>query len=94
MRDPLRGLGLLLVALGFFAVGADLYWSWKAHAWSMQPISFYLDLIEPDWTTHVRLWSFASSLRTAQIVNTALGWPVWGPAFAAGGVLMVLTGRR
>ena len=49
MRGLLRSLAWGLVALGFLSIGADAYWSWKAHAWAFRPIGFYLDLIHAGW---------------------------------------------
>lgn len=94
MSDLFRGIGWLLVALGWFALGADAYWSWKAEGWTYQPIAFYLDLISPIWAASIRIWSFGVSMKFAGFVNAALGWPVWAPAFVLGTILMLATRPR
>lgn len=87
----MRGVAWLFVALGFLAVGADAYWSWKAHDWAYRPIAFYLDLANPDWLTAFRAELAGWSEKTARFAARVLTWPVWGPAFAIGFLLALLT---
>lgn len=91
MRPALRALAWVLVALGFLAVGADAYWSWKAHSWAFGPIAFYLDLIDPHWTAAIAEGAAEWSPRAARVAARALAWPVWGPAFVIGFGLSFLT---
>ena len=94
MAGLFRGLGWILVALGWFALGADAYWCWKAQAWTFQPISFYLDLANPLWAAGVRIWSFGAGGNWPRLINSAFGWPVWAPCFVLGYLLLGLLRRR
>ena len=94
MRGLLRSLAWGLVALGFLAVGADAYWSWKAHAWAFQPISFYVDLIHTDWTADIRAAAAHVSPGTGRVAARFLAFPVWGPGFVIGFGLAFLTQPR
>ncbi len=94
MREILNGIAWVFLAVGFIALGADAYWSWKAHAWAFQPIGFYLNLASADWLAHVRDWAVDRSAQTAEIVARGLTLPVWAPAFAIGVPLALLTRDR
>ena len=94
MRGLLYAIGLALTALGFLALGADIYWSWKAHLWAYESIGGYLDRIDPAWTGHLRDWADGRSAKTLVMADRVLGWPVWPPAFIIGGVLGLLARRR
>ena len=55
MHAVLRATAWAAVALGFFALGADVYWSWKAQGFAYRPIGFYLDLIDTRWAFDLRV---------------------------------------
>ncbi len=92
MRGFLRLLAWAFIALGWMAVGADLYWTWRDHAWTFRPIAFYLDLIDPLWARAVRDTAWDWSPHAGHVAARALGWPVWGPALAIGFLIALLTG--
>lgn len=92
MRGLLRAVAWAAVALGFFALGGDLYWSWKAHGFAFRPIGFYLDLIDPTWAFDVRVAAGRVSDGMAGAVGHMLSWPVWAPAFGIGIMLAVIVG--
>ena len=94
MRALFNGIAWIFLAVGFMALGADAYWSWKAHGWTFQPIGFYLDLGAADWLAHLRDWAADHSGKAARLLERALTWPVWAPAFAVGMPLAVLTRER
>lgn len=94
MRGFLNGIAWIFLAVGFIALGADAYWSWKAHAWTFQPIGFYLNLASADWLAHIRDWAVDRSVRTAALMAKGLALPVWAPAFAVGAPLGFLTRER
>jgi hypothetical protein len=94
MRGLVYGIGAALTALAFLALGADAYWSWKAHAWTFEPIGGWLDRIDPRWTTGLRGWAAERSAHSLRMAERLLGWPVWPPAFIAGGLLGLVTRRR
>lgn len=94
MREFLNGVAWIFLAIGFVALGADAYWSWKAHGAAFQPIGFYLDLAADDWLAHLRDWAADRSARTERLVARALELPVWAPAFAIGVPLGFLTRER
>ena len=97
MHAVLRATAWAAVALGFFALGADVYWSWKAQGFAYRPIGFYLDLIDTRWAFDLRVAATRVSDRAAGALAQMLTWPVWAPAFAIGIVLAVLAtpfGRR
>jgi hypothetical protein len=91
MRELLNGIAWIFLAIGFIALGADAYWTWKAHHFAFQPIGFYLDFGAGDWLAHVRDWAADRSERTARLMAKALALPVWAPAFAVGIPLGFLT---
>ena len=92
MRSLLRPIAWAFIALGWLAVGADAYWSWRDHGWSVRPIAFYLDLIDPDWARAARDAAFDWSAGAGRALARALTWPVWGPALAIGFLLALLAG--
>lgn len=94
MRALLNAVAWIFLAVGFVALGADAYWSWKAHGWAFQPLGFYLDLAASDWLAHLRDWAADRSAKTARLLEHALIWPVWAPAFAIGIPLGWLTRER
>lgn len=94
MRVALNAVAWIVLAVAFIALGADAYWSWKAEDWSFQPIGFYLRLIDAEWLAQLRDWSVDRSARTERLLNEALTWPVWGPAFAIGAPLAWFTRDR
>lgn len=94
MREVLNAAAWLFLATAFIALGADAYWTWKAHHFAYQPIGFYLDLAASDWLAHVRDWAADRSPRTARMVAEALTWPVWAPCFAIGVPLAFVTRPR
>ncbi len=94
MRGLLHATGWALTALGFLALGADAYWSWKVHAWAFESIGGYLDRIDPAWAADIRDWAAERSVRSLAMAHRMLGWPVWPPAFIAGGILGMLARPR
>lgn len=84
MRAALRGLGWALIALGFMAVGADLYWSAKAQAFSFESGAGYLARagLPP------QAWLAGAGDGLARAAMVALSWPVWPFAFFLGGLLL------
>lgn len=94
MREALNAVAWVFLAIAFIALGADAYWSWKARAWSFQPIGFYLDLAASDWLAHLRDWAADRADRWAHLLERALTWPVWAPAFALGAPLGWLSRER
>lgn len=79
-----RALGWFLLALAFFAVGADLYWSWKGAGWTYQPISYYLDRMDAGWLAEMRAAALRGSPKFLDAIERFIAWPVWGPAFVLG----------
>lgn len=94
MREALNAIAWIFLAVGFIALGADAYWTWKANGWAFQPIGFYLDLSASDWLAHVRDWAADRSARTARLLAELLALPVWAPSFALGIPLAWLTRER
>ncbi len=94
MRAFFNGIAWIFLAIGFVALGADAYWTWKADDWAFQPIGFYLRLADAEWLAHVRDWAADQSARTERLLNQALTWPVWAPAFAVGAPLAWFTRDR
>jgi len=94
MRAFLNGIAWIFLAIAFTALGADAYWSWKAHHLTYQPIGFYLNLAADDWLAHVRDWAADRSIKTERLIAKALEFPVWAPAFALGIPLGVFTRER
>lgn len=94
MRGLAYALGMALTALGLLALGADAYWSWKAGAWTFEPIGGWLDRLDPAWTEGLRNWAIEHSARTLKTTERVLSWPVWPPAFILGGLLSLVVQRR
>jgi len=94
MRALFYGVGALLAALGLLALGADIYWTLKAQAWTFEPVAGWLDRIDPAWSEALRDWAAERSVRALRTVERVLAWPVWAPAFIIGGILWLFTRRR
>lgn len=91
MRALFRALGWLLLAIGLMAVGADAYWSWKVHGWTFEPIGAYVRRADPLFLAELRAASAHWSPRAARMAEHLLSWPVWGPAFVTGLLLVTVT---
>jgi hypothetical protein len=94
MRELFNGIAWIFLAIGFVALGADAYWTWKAHHLAFQPVGFYLDLAADDWLASLRDWAADRSHKTERVVTKLLSLPVWAPAFAVGIPLGFLTRER
>ena len=93
MRGLIYGIGAVLTAIAFLALGADAYFSWKAQAWTFEPIGAWLDRIDAGWAAALRDWAADRSVRSMRTAERVLAWPVWPPAFIVGGVLGLITRR-
>ena len=52
-----------------------------------------LDRLDPAWGAQLRDWAAGHSVKSLDMARRVLGWPVWPPAFIAGGLLGLLARR-